>query len=87
MSKKNIKFFKLIFKFYLSDAKLLKETDKVTLLNLGNAQLTKITQLPDGSFELLGEFLKDDKDFKNTYKLSWICGDAPLVFNFSKFAF
>lgn len=73
-------YFTEIYKIYknISDAKLLKDNEKVTLMGIGNVQLSKITQMPDGFFELLGEFIKDDKDFKNTYKLTQVAADAPL---------
>jgi tRNA-binding EMAP/Myf-like protein len=61
-----------------SDAELIKEGDKVTLMKWGNVNITKKTIKGD-QIELEGIYDKDDQSFKGTAKLSWICNDPATT--------
>lgn len=61
-----------------SDAELIKEGDKVTLMKWGNVNITKKTVKGD-QIELEGTYDKDDQSFKGTAKLSWICYDKATT--------
>lgn len=57
---------------------ILKVGEKVTLMNWGNFKiLTKEVQ-PDGSYNMTGEYLPDDLDFKTTKKITWLADNTNL---------
>ena len=59
--------------------KLIKEGEKVTLMNWGNVQIKTKQLQPDGSYLMQGEFLKEDKDFKSTAKVTWLADGTNLL--------
>ena len=65
---------------------LIKEGDKVTLMNWGNFMIQSKEQQDDGSYLLKGEFLPEDTDFKKTVKVTWLadCTDL-LVADFTEY--
>ncbi len=60
------------------DAVKATEGEKITFVNLGNIKIISKKQVDD-HFEFVGEALPDDKDFKNTVKITWISADQKLV--------
>ena len=58
---------------------LIKQGDKVTLMNWGNFMIHSKEQQDDGSFLLKGEFLPDDTDFKKTAKVTWLADGTNLL--------
>nr|XP_058947163.1 bifunctional glutamate/proline--tRNA ligase-like [Pocillopora verrucosa] len=64
------------------DAAALSEGEMVTLMNWGNAKVTKINKNPSGGVKSVeAELHLDNKDFKKTAKLTWIAesAKAPLL--------
>ncbi|KAJ7353793.1 hypothetical protein OS493_032378 [Desmophyllum pertusum] len=64
------------------DAVTLSEGEMVTLMNWGNAKITKINKTPSGGVKSVEAQLHlDNKDFKKTTKLTWIAesAKAPLL--------
>lgn len=69
--------------FFISydDAVLLKDDEKITLMNFMNVKLTKLvapTNDQEG-FTIEAEALPEDKDFKTTPKISWVIADRSLL--------
>lgn len=65
---------------------LLNVGEKVTLMNWGNFNILTKEAQPDGSFNLTGEFLPEDQDFKKTKKLTWLAdGTNLLVANLTEY--
>eukprot|EP00178_Gracilaria_changii_P013083 TRINITY_DN3685_c0_g1_i3.p1 TRINITY_DN3685_c0_g1~~TRINITY_DN3685_c0_g1_i3.p1 ORF type:complete len:542 (-),score=71.69 TRINITY_DN3685_c0_g1_i3:16-1641(-) len=57
---------------------ILKVGEKVTLMNWGNFKiLTKEVQA-DGSYNMTGEYLPEDLDFKTTKKITWLADNTNL---------
>jgi len=57
---------------------ILKVGERVTLMNWGNFKiLTKEVQ-PDGSYNMTGEYLPEDLDFKTTKKITWLADNTNL---------
>ncbi|CAF0753988.1 unnamed protein product [Rotaria sordida] len=64
------------------DAVLITEGQIVTLMNWGNIKINRIQKKDSGDFEFMeGETQLDNKDFKNTLKLTWLAetSQAPLT--------
>lgn len=61
------------------DAAAIEVGEKVTLMKWGNVTVTKKVQLDDGNFELTGTVDPEDKDFKKTKKITWVCADADTT--------
>ncbi|CAF2867862.1 unnamed protein product [Rotaria sp. Silwood2] len=64
------------------DAVLINEGQTVTLMNWGNVKINRIQKKDSGEIELMeGETQLDNKDFKNTLKLTWLAETslAPLT--------
>lgn len=61
------------------DAVGLKVDEKVTLMKWGNAKIVKILNNADGSLCLEAELMEEDKDFKSTKKINWVCEESCLV--------
>lgn len=57
------------------DAKTLTEGQKVTLMKWGNATISKITESKEDGLHLYATVDEEDKNFKGTVKLTWICAD------------
>ena len=51
---------------------------KVTLMKWGNCTITKKVE-EDGQIHLFGTINEEDKDFKGTAKLTWICNDPSTT--------
>ena len=62
----------------LDDAKKLDVGKKVTLMKWGNATVTRREQNGD-SFELFATIDENDRDFKGTDKITWICNDPATT--------
>ena len=60
------------------DAKTLEANQKVTMMKLGNIMI-KEKIVKGNDIELIGEYLPDDKDFKKTVKLTWLCNDPSTT--------
>ena len=58
---------------------LLKQGEKVTLMNWGNVLIKTKEVQPDGSYLMTGEYLADDKDFKKTAKVTWLADGTNLL--------
>ena len=43
-----------------------------------NCQVNKVVMREDGSVEMEGCLLAEDKDFKSTRKVNWLAKDSPL---------
>ena len=50
----------------------LKEGDKFTLKHWLNMKIIEKKVRKDGGFDIVGELLPDDKDFKKTKKVCWL---------------
>jgi len=61
------------------DAELVKNGSKITLMKWGNCHISNIETLPDGRFHLTGKIDEEDKDFKGTQKLTWLCADPATL--------
>ena len=61
-----------------ADAETLQEGQKVTLMKWGNATISRKVVNGD-SFELFATIDEDDKDFKKTTKITWICNDPATT--------
>jgi len=60
------------------DAKTIEVGEKVTLMKWGNAVITK--KEADGeNFKISATIDEDDKDFKKTKKITWICADPEYT--------
>ena len=65
---------------------LIKEGDKVTLMNWGNFMIQSKVLQDDGSYLLKGEYLPEDTDFKKTAKVTWLAdGSNLLVAEFTEY--
>jgi hypothetical protein len=60
------------------DAKNLQVGQKFTLMKWGNAKITRREESKD-SFELFATIDEEDKDFKGTVKITWICNDPATT--------
>lgn len=60
------------------DAKNVQVGEKVTLMKWGNATITRREEAGD-SFELFATIDEEDKNFKGTTKLTWICNDPDTT--------
>lgn len=69
---------KILIEFDDADT-LIKVGEKVTLMNWGNVMILSKEAQPDGSFNLTGKYLPEDKDFKTTKKITWLAEDSNLV--------
>jgi bifunctional glutamyl/prolyl-tRNA synthetase len=58
------------------DASLFKEGENVTFVNWGNLKITKITKTGDKVGRVDATLNVDDKNFKNTLKVTWLA-DTP----------
>lgn len=58
---------------------LLKEGEKVTLMNWGNVMINSKELQDDGSYLLKGEYLEGDTDFKKTAKVTWLADGTNLL--------
>lgn len=58
---------------------LLKQGEKVTLMNWGNVLIKTKEVQPDGSYLMTGEYLPEDKDFKKTAKVTWLADGSNLL--------
>jgi glutamyl-tRNA synthetase len=58
---------------------LLKAGEKVTLMNWGNIFIHTKEEQPDGSFNMVGEYLPEDLDFKTTKKITWLADGTNLI--------
>ena len=61
------------------DAKNLEVGQKVTLMKWGNATITGREERDGSSFELFATVDEEDKNFKKTVKLTWICNDPATT--------
>lgn len=59
------------------DAEALKEGQNATFINWGNLLIEKIKKEGDKIVEVDASLNLDNKDFKNTLKLTWISANAP----------
>lgn len=59
------------------DAEALKEGHNATFINWGNLMIEKIKRENGKVVQVDASPNLDNKDFKNTLKLTWICADAP----------
>lgn len=60
------------------DAKTVEVGQKVTLMKWGNATITRREVVGD-SYELFATIDEEDKNFKGTTKLTWICNDPATT--------
>ena len=58
---------------------LVKEGEKVTLMNWGNVMINKKELQADGSYLMTGEFMFGDEDFKKTKKVTWLAEGSNLM--------
>lgn len=58
---------------------ILKIGEKVTLMGWGNVMILSKDVQPDGSYNLTGEYLSEDKDFKTTKKITWLADGTNLL--------
>ena len=56
------------------DADAIEEGEKITLMKWGNVTITKKTE-----GVLYGKLDLNDKDFKKTKKITWVCADAATT--------
>ncbi|OAF71857.1 hypothetical protein A3Q56_00355 [Intoshia linei] len=61
------------------DAIELKLNSRVTLIKWTNIEILKIKQVDNKIVEIVANLLVEDKNFKNTNKLSWISANDQLV--------
>ena len=47
-------------------------------MNWGNFKVIKVNK-NGNDINIEAEFLPDDKNFKDTKKMGWLCSDSPLV--------
>lgn len=62
-----------------TDAELIEEGAKITLMNWANCTISKKETLADGRINLTGTIDEDDKDFKGTIKVTWLCADPATL--------
>jgi len=76
-------------KLYLEadDVKTLKEGEKITLMKLGNVLIEKIVALDGGLFDIKAKTMFDDKDYKNTVKLTWLIANDSILTNVKLFEY
>ncbi|XP_074597526.1 glutamyl-prolyl-tRNA synthetase [Brevipalpus obovatus] len=65
-----------------SDAQLMKEGDKVTLMGWGNVQVAAIQRDSTNKITFISGKVLDDKDFKKTLKISWLKAGATIEAKF-----
>ena len=58
---------------------ILKVGEKVTLMNWGNFMILSKEKQADGSYNLTGEYLPEDLDFKTTKKITWLADGTNLI--------
>jgi glutamyl-tRNA synthetase len=61
------------------DASAIEVGEKVTLMKWGNVTVTRKQVNEDGSIELWGTIDVEDKDFKKTKKITWVCADPDTT--------
>ncbi|CAF4038366.1 unnamed protein product [Adineta steineri] len=64
------------------DAVLINDGQIITLMNWGNVKINRVQKKDSGEIELIeGETQLDNKDFKNTLKITWLAetSQAPLT--------
>lgn len=62
------------------DASFIEVGEKVTLMKWGNVTISKKEPTDDGqSFVLFGTIDVEDKDFKKTKKITWVCADPDTT--------
>lgn len=62
------------------DAKTLTAGQKVTLMKWGNATVTRIEESKENGLHVYATVDEEDKNFKGTVKLTWICADPDSIF-------
>jgi glutamyl-tRNA synthetase len=60
------------------DAAAIEVGEKITLMKWGNVTISKKEE-SDGSFTLYGTVDPEDKDFKKTKKITWVCADPDTT--------
>ena len=60
------------------DASEVEVGEKITLLKWGNAIVTKKEEI-NGELVLHADLLPEDKDFKKTKKITWVCSDPDTT--------
>jgi bifunctional glutamyl/prolyl-tRNA synthetase len=60
-----------------ADAECLKEGENATFINWGNLMINKINKSGDKITSIDASLNLDNKDFKKTIKLTWLCQQAP----------
>jgi len=62
------------------DAKLMKEGEKITLMQWGNCTISKIeVDAKSGKISLVGKIDEEDKVFKGTKKVTWLTNDPNSI--------
>lgn len=64
---------------FIDADKLINVGQKVTLMNWGNVLIKTKELQPDGSYLMTGDYLSEDKDFKNTSKITWLADGTNLL--------
>lgn len=64
---------------FLDADKLINVGEKVTLMNWGNVLIKTKELQADGSFQMTGQYLAEDKDFKKTNKITWLADGTNLL--------
>lgn len=60
------------------DAVAISGDEKITCMGLGNVQIKSKSE-SDAGIVFEGEYLPDDKNFKNTQKITFLCKDTPNI--------
>lgn len=63
----------------MDDALAIEEGEKITLMKWGNVTISKKEVGADGSISLVGTIDVEDKDFKKTKKITWVCADPDTT--------
>lgn len=61
------------------DAQAIEVGEKVTLMKWGNVTISKKERADDGTLSLTGTIDPEDKDFKKTKKITWVCADPDTT--------
>jgi glutamyl-tRNA synthetase len=61
------------------DATAIEIGEKVTLMKWGNVTISAKNVAEDGAISLVGTIDTEDKDFKKTKKLTWVCADLDTT--------
>ncbi len=64
---------------FLDADKLINVGEKVTLMNWGNVLIKTKELQADGSYQMTGQYLAEDKDFKKTNKITWLADGTNLL--------